>query len=148
MMMNLPCLMGSWPNFLRPTCSYTECWLSFLTRSCLTEWTSVSYSSCLSWLLPTSFICAILIKQWTRHWANSPGTCLLWRRPRWQPHRISGSFQNPAQPPALLQAARQGSGTCKIVWIYCVEIPMIRYAAVGTVCGSWRLMSRSIFAGS
>ena len=25
MMVNLPCLWGSCPNFLRPTCSYTEC---------------------------------------------------------------------------------------------------------------------------
>ena len=33
MMVNLPCLKGSCPNFLRPTCSYTECSLSFLTGS-------------------------------------------------------------------------------------------------------------------
>ena len=32
-MVNLPCLMGSCPNFLRPTYSYTECRLSFLTGS-------------------------------------------------------------------------------------------------------------------
>ena len=29
MMVNLPCLMVSCTNFLRPTCSYTECQLSF-----------------------------------------------------------------------------------------------------------------------
>lgn len=33
MMVNLPCLMVSCTNFLRPTCSYTECPLSFLTGS-------------------------------------------------------------------------------------------------------------------
>ena len=33
MMVNLPCLQGSRPNFLRPTCSYTECQLSFFTGS-------------------------------------------------------------------------------------------------------------------
>ena len=33
MMVNLPCLQGSCPNFLRPTCSYTECQLSFHTGS-------------------------------------------------------------------------------------------------------------------
>ena len=33
MMVNLPCLMGSCPNFLRPTYSYTECWLSLFTGS-------------------------------------------------------------------------------------------------------------------
>ena len=46
MMVNLPCLMESCSNFLRPTCSYTECRLSFLTGSCPTERTPVSYSSC------------------------------------------------------------------------------------------------------
>ena len=48
MRVNLPCLMGSCPNFLRPTCSYTECLPSFLTGSCPMEWTTTSYSSCLS----------------------------------------------------------------------------------------------------
>ena len=33
MMVNLPCLMVSCTNFLRPTCSYTKCLLSFLTGS-------------------------------------------------------------------------------------------------------------------
>ena len=47
MMVNLPCLMVSRTNFLRPTCSYTECPLSFLTGSCPTERTTTSYSSCL-----------------------------------------------------------------------------------------------------
>ena len=53
MMVNLPCLMGSYPNFLRTTCSYTECRLSFRTGSCPTERTSVSYSSCLFFILLT-----------------------------------------------------------------------------------------------
>lgn len=47
MMVNLPCLMVSCTNFLRPTCSYTECPLSFLTGSCPTERTTAGYSSCL-----------------------------------------------------------------------------------------------------
>lgn len=46
MMMNLLCLMVSCTNFFRPTCSYTECQLSFLTGSCPTERTTASYSSC------------------------------------------------------------------------------------------------------
>ena len=46
MMVNLPCLMESCSNFLRPTCSYTECHLSFLTGSCPTENTPNGYSSC------------------------------------------------------------------------------------------------------
>lgn len=48
MVVNLPCLWGSCPNFLRPTCPYTECQLSFLTGSCPTETTPAGYSSCLS----------------------------------------------------------------------------------------------------
>ena len=32
MRVNLPCLMGSCPNFLRPTCSYTECLPSLSNR--------------------------------------------------------------------------------------------------------------------
>ena len=47
MVVNLPCLKGSCPNFLRPTCPYTECLLSFQTGSCPTEETTASYSSCL-----------------------------------------------------------------------------------------------------
>ena len=47
MMVNLPCLMVSCTNFLRPTCPYTECLLSFQTGSCPTEGTTAGYSSCL-----------------------------------------------------------------------------------------------------
>lgn len=61
MMVNLPCLMGSCPNFLRPTCSYTECQLSFLTGSCPTERTTASYSSCLYLILLTSLMFKVLI---------------------------------------------------------------------------------------
>ena len=61
MMVNLPCLKGSCPNFLRPTCSYTECRLSFLTGSCPTEGTTASYNSCLYLILLTSWIFKVLI---------------------------------------------------------------------------------------
>ena len=64
MMMNLPCLMASCANFLRPICSYTECRLSFQTGSCPTERTTASYSSCLFWLLLT-FLCCRDSFQWT-----------------------------------------------------------------------------------
>lgn len=56
MMMNLPCLMASYANFLRPICSYTECRLSFQTGSCPTERTTASYSSCLYLILLTFFL--------------------------------------------------------------------------------------------
>ena len=55
MMVNLPCLMASCANFLRPTYSYTECWLSFLTGSCPKERTTASYSSCLFYLILLTF---------------------------------------------------------------------------------------------
>ena len=56
MMVNLPCLMVSCTNFLRPTCSYTECRLSFQTGSCPTEWTTAGYSSCLFLILLAFFL--------------------------------------------------------------------------------------------
>ena len=46
-MVNLPYLLGSCPNFLRPTYPYTECRLSSLTGSCPTVITFTGYSSCL-----------------------------------------------------------------------------------------------------
>jgi hypothetical protein len=65
MMVNLPCLMGSCPNFLRPTCSYTECRLSFITGSCPTESTPASYSSCFG-------------LDFTDHTASRRGTGIQW----------------------------------------------------------------------
>ena len=47
MVVNLPCLWGSCPNFLRPTCPYTECQPSSVTGSCPKEETPAGYSSCL-----------------------------------------------------------------------------------------------------
>lgn len=61
MMVNLPCLKRSCPNFLRPTCSYTECQLSFQTGSCPKEITTASYSSCFYLILPTSAFNKVLI---------------------------------------------------------------------------------------
>ena len=61
MMVNLPYLRGSCPNFLRPTCSYTERRISFQTGSCPKERTTASYSSCLYLILPTSAFNKVLI---------------------------------------------------------------------------------------
>ena len=96
MMVNLPCLMGSCPNFLRPTCSYTECPLSFQTGSCPTERTTAGYSSCLyfdltdlptplgtgipSTLPPASFPAG--------HYSDAVPAA---------PHRYRVPFQNPAR---------------------------------------------------
>ncbi len=65
MMVNLPCLMVSCTNFLRPTCSYTECLLSFLTGSCPTECTTASYSSFLYFDFTDPFITQGTVIPWT-----------------------------------------------------------------------------------
>jgi len=44
---NLPCLWGSCPNFLRPTCPYTECQQRCQTGSCPMVRTPAGYGSCL-----------------------------------------------------------------------------------------------------
>lgn len=61
MVVNLPCLKGSCPNFLRPTCPYTECQLSFQTGSCPTERTTAGYSSCLYLILLTTSFHRVLL---------------------------------------------------------------------------------------
>ncbi len=95
MMVNLPCLKGSCPNFLRPTCSYTECPLSFLTGSCPTKRTTAGYSSCLYFDLTDLPIPQGTDIPWTPALHCSAGLCddavpiVL--------HRYRVSFQNPAR---------------------------------------------------
>jgi len=95
MMVNLPCLKGSCPNFLRPTCSYTECSLSLLTGSCPTERTTASYSSCLyldftDLLFPQGTVIRgrFPLSQLVGHYADVVPFVL---------HRYQVPFQNPAQ---------------------------------------------------
>ena len=73
MMMNLPCLMVSCTNFLRPICSYTECRLSFRTGSCPTGRTSASYSSCLYLIVTDLLSIARTDLQWTHFLAFPVG---------------------------------------------------------------------------
>ena len=61
MMVNLPCLMVSCTNFLRPTYSFTECQLSFSTGSCPKEKISTGYSSFLLLILLTFSLPKVLI---------------------------------------------------------------------------------------
>ena len=75
MVVNLPCLWGSCPNFLRPTCPYTECWLSFQTGSRPTERTTVSYSSCFCGSLPAFPLCGADLFQRT---LCHTGSCWPW----------------------------------------------------------------------
>ena len=96
MMVNLPCLMVSCTNFLRPTCSYTECPLSFLTGSCPTESTTASYSSCLYFDFTD-----LPVPQGTDiPWTHPPpprlaGLCANAVPVALHPYRVS--FQNPAR---------------------------------------------------
>ena len=107
MMVNLPCLMVSCTNFLRPTCSYTECPLSFLTGSCPTEETTASYSSCLYFDFTDPPIPQGTDIPWTHHpvsfrwsswWCRTTGTTSL-----------LGFFPEPC-PVSELSGTPQGSG--------------------------------------
>ena len=95
MMVNLPCLKGSCPNFLRPTCPYTECLLSFLTGSCPTERTTASYSSCvffdftdLSTPQGTDIPWMLTLTRFVGHCDDAAPVAL---------HRYRVPFQNPAR---------------------------------------------------
>ena len=122
MMVNLPCLKGSCPNFLRPTCSYTECQLSFRTGSCPTERTTASYSSCFYLILLTDSNVQGTDIQWTLHLVSRRWPCCWWSTQvtsSW-----SGYFPEPCSNPDLSES-QQGSGM--IIWatFFC-------YAATGS----------------
>lgn len=95
MMVNLPCLIVSCTNFLRPTCSYTECLLSFQTGSCPTERTTASYSSCLYFDFTdlatpqgTDIPWTLTLPRFVGHRDDAAPVIL---------HRYRVSFQNPAR---------------------------------------------------
>ena len=96
MMVNLPCLMVSCTNFLRPTCPYTECPLSFLTGSCPTERTTAGYSSCLYLDLTGLPFPQGTDIPWTLTLHYSAGLCCDDAVPM-PLHRYRVSFQNPAR---------------------------------------------------
>lgn len=95
MMVNLPCLMVSRTNFLRPTCSYTECPLSFLTGSCPTETTTAGYSSCLYPDFTDLPIPQGTDIPWTLTLTHFAGLCD--DAVPVTPHPFRVSFQNPAR---------------------------------------------------
>ena len=136
MMVNLPCLMGSGPNFLRSTCSYTECQLSFQTGSCPTERTSASYSSCLiliSWPCPQ----ACLLISVDAYPCCAAGHCVM----KYSLHYIDNNgflFPEPC-PASVVSGARQDPGYFSFM--------RIDYAAAVS-CFSDLLMSPNIFFGS
>ena len=128
MMVNLPCLMESGSNFLRPTCSYTKCRLSFQPGSCPTEGTPVSYSSCFYLILtdlqshmeiclysgrvlPCSRLLVLLLMQ-----------CLSLL------HRYRVAFQNPAG----IQSRR-------------IPAMLWNYVAVWLLCCLFHLLCRSFY---
>ena len=118
MMLNLPCLMVSCTNFLRPTCSYTGCQLSFLTGSCPTEWTTVSYSSCL-YLILTDLLLS------SRKLIFSGRSLLFHRLVLLVMQCISHSIRVSYPEPCPISAIRQGSGIydsvlflCHLYWLF------------------------------
>lgn len=136
MMVNLPCLKGSCPNFLRPTCSYTECQLSYSTGSCPTESTTASYSSCLYLILLTALMIKVLIFSGRYPLLLSVG--LVADEVHKPLHRYRVSFQNPARFQNRLEPSK--------VLAFLSALPAY-YAATGS-CLLGRFMSINIFFGS
>ena len=139
MMMNLPCLMASCANFLRPICSYTECRLSFQTGSCPTECTTASYSSCFYFDFTDHSLPQGTGIPWTLC-PVSPGWSCWWCSAFRTPS-LSGFFSRTLPDlRTFCSGTRQGSGiTCFLV--------TFTYAACA--CSSaGRLMSINIFFGS
>ena len=133
MMMNLPCLMASCANFLRPICSYTECQLSFQTGSCPTERTTASYSSCLFWLLLT-FLCCRDSFQWTPPLLYQLVLCMFFgttslkrdikKEGVFQPSSlILMNIRNVTTPILVFRHRRSGINTCKFWHINRISIP-------------------------
>ena len=104
MMVNLPCLQGSCPNFLRPTCSYTECQLSFLAGSMPYG----EYSCRLQLLFVFDYLLTCLVPHST-HSVDAtlclPLVGLLMTGIPF-PRLLRGPFQNPAQYQTFLQLSR------------------------------------------
>ena len=107
MMVNLPCLMESCSNFLRPTCSYTECQLSFLTGSCPTERTTASYSSCLYFDFTDLFVSQDTDIPWTLYLVSRSWS-LCWCSTFCTPS-LSGFFPEPCSISEYSET-QQGSG--------------------------------------
>ena len=108
MMVNLPCLMVSCTNFLRPTCSYTECLLSFRTGSCPTEWITAGYSSCLYFDLTDLLIPQGTVIPWTHPLLHFLPVIVLMQLSM-QLHRYRVSYPEPCLV-SELSGTRQGSG--------------------------------------
>lgn len=134
MMVNLPCLKGSCPNFLRPTCSYTECQLSFLTGSCPTERTTASYSSCLYLILLTSLMFKDLI--FSGRYTLLLAVGLVADGVHKLLHRYRASFQNPAR----FQNHLEPSKGLDFIYIF-----FPTYYAATDSCLLGRFMSINIF---
>ena len=104
MMVNLPCLQGSRPNFLRPTCSYTECRLSFLAGSMPYG----EYSCRLQLLFVFDYLLTCLVPHST-HSVDAP-LCLplagLLMTGIPFPLLLRVPFQNPAQHQTFLRLSR------------------------------------------
>ena len=137
MMVNLPCLQGSRPNFLRPTCSYTECQLSFLTGSmpyggysCRLQLLFV-FDYLLTWPVPcsTHSVDATL-------YLPLAGLLMTGMIPFSRLFRVP--FQNPAQHQTFLKLSR-------ILEVFFSDL--FDYAAAGCTLSGYRISFNS-FSGS
>ena len=119
MMVNLPGLKKSRPNFLRPTCPYTECWLNFQTGSCPTEIITASYSSCLYLILLACLFCKVLIYSVDAGPYFHKLILLLTECPMHYIMVIRFLFQNPAQSQILLKSSKVWNDVPVFLFLLC-----------------------------
>lgn len=129
MIVNLPCLMESCSNFLRLTCSYTECWPSFPTGACPTERTPASYSSCLYLIILTCLLHTGLID------SVDASPCFIWlalllMQRFMHSIVISFLFQNPAQSQMTLKLGKGLEFYGLTVACFMLPLPLVRSGAL------------------
>ena len=135
MMMNLPCLMASCANFLRPTYSFTECQLSFLTGSCPKEKIPTGYSSSLFLISLTCSFSKVLINSGRYALVQVVGLII---DEVFYTTSLSGFFPEPCSI-SEHSGIQQGPGL--------VSVYLFSYAA-DNFSLLWRFMSVNIFFGS
>lgn len=118
MMVNLPWLMGSFPNFLRPTCSYTECRLRLLFVS---DYSDLFFFRVLFFSVRFALIYSVGLAS-VAVASTSP--------------LFSGSFPEPC-PVSDPSATRQGSGIFFIPWDLMLPLlpvsPLVLYPSASSL---------------
>ncbi len=143
MMMNLPCLWGSCPNFLRPIHSYTEC-----QPSCLTGSVPHGNDRCRLQLLFFHLIATdhafpypgTDLLQWTLY-LDKPVLASLLMQLSFKLHHLRVSFPEPCPGPKPAGASAR-LWNCYVFLLFCT------YTAACPFVSAGYLMSLSILSGS